>query len=178
MFSGITVLIAIQDVRTRQAIERTAQAISFRTRQISTVSQFLDEEADVLVLGTTLANGSSVICLDQWIARNRGPVCVLATAEISLEEENELITCGAWNVLQLPLRLEAMQALLYRYGTVVLDRRKIEALEQKVEGMVERQQRMTRALIGVGVLVTLLALGQSPQVVETLIPWLVKLLSH
>lgn len=162
MFSDVKLLIADREIDTARAIQRAAEALSFQTRMISTIAQYMDEKADALVLSLGLANGRADLCLDRWVARNQGPVCVLADERTPVDVENDLVARGAWNVMRRPIRLEAMQAVLYRYGSVVLQRKRLAALEGKV-------QRMERALLALALLVA--AVGG----VEV-VPWLAQLL--
>lgn len=140
MYKGLTLCIALEDHELSSQVRRAAEAMHFRTRVVYTVQQYMAtcSGADILLLGIRLANGQAQLCMDQWVAKNQGPVCILGDG-IDHENENELLACGAWNVLTPPYSLEAIQAAIYRYGVVALQAKKVELLEKRQASLAKSQ---------------------------------------
>lgn len=153
-FQSIRVLVAMEDHRLSEAIRRRAEAMGYRVREVTTASAFMGEncDADILVISTMLADMSADMCIDRWIAKNSGPVCVVG--EDPADGRNELIARGAWNVIQFPSggmpNLEAVQAALYRYGQYILMRNEMRRIEKRVEKMQKVQLGLIAAVVALG----------------------------
>ena len=112
----------------------------FNTRVVYTINQFMTDcaGADILLLGVQLANGRTQLCMDQWVAKNKGPICILGDG-IEHTDENELLANGAWNVMIPPYSLEAIQGSIYRYGAVALQEKRVTHLEKRQASLAKSQ---------------------------------------
>ncbi len=140
MYDGLTLMIALQDHDLSSQVRRAAEAMRLRTRVAYTVNQYMAdcEGADILLLGVQLANGEAQLCMDQWVSKNKGPICILGDG-IEHDDENALLANGAWNVMIPPYSLEAIQAAIYRYGGVAQTEKRVTHLEKRQAAMIKAQ---------------------------------------
>lgn len=153
-------IIEPEPVRT-MALESCVEGMRMRARSVSTVQSSLGEmrEADILVVDYAVADGSSTLCISNWMDQNGGPVLVLANPSIPVVSENALLRSGASNVLRDPEDEATLQSMLRQYCRWILQVRRLDSLEQSF-------RRITLLVIAESLL--LAAIG-GPKVVETLI---------
>jgi len=134
----ITVLVAEDDRMMADALVRGLNARGYNVKRTERVMDGLDliEEADVLILDIRLLNGDGRSLLYRWVRDRHLPVLVISGV-LGPDDEEELLTAGAWNVLPKPFRMDTFFFLTERYSCMIKDLRRSARV-----GKLEKQVRV------------------------------------
>lgn len=163
MFDSIHVLIVEDDPSVRNLLTQAISAQSFQVLTAATFGEAVREmpEADIMCLDLVL-NGQGTIqsgesLLDQWVTLKRNAPVVVVSGKIIKKDENRLLLHGADNVLAKPFEISVMLHLMFAYGKKVLDQRRLDHLENEIEGLDSKVKKQLKRCT-ITIMVLLLAL--------------------
>lgn len=165
MFRNVTVAIADDDHTTCSLLHSMCSNMGFSVSVASTVRNALDllSSSNILILDWSLNSGDRTagLVLDKWIELGGGPVCVMVD-ESDEDFRTSVMIRGAYNVISKPVDCTLYQAILWRYGRIVMTEKSVDDLRNKVAAL----RKWVIASISISIAV---AIGGGPTFVQTLI---------
>ena len=163
MFRDVKALVVEDDLDNREMLRQMITAMTFTARACSTLSEGLDlvDWADVLVLDLKLPNGQGTTLLTQWTERHKGPVVVISGV-VDKDLRGHLLRARAWNVLQKPFELDVLRSILQRYGEHVLECKRYQRLQARVDALEQELKKMRRLAWSLAVIAAAAGAGAQP----------------